>query len=83
MKDTAALQFGSFLSVFSNEHRNAPPINHQQRCLINGICGTLDIKSNYFDPSKRLKKVLKNWVRGDKGSVIFYFEGVLEILKVL
>ena len=27
-----------------------PPVNHQQKCLINGICNTFRIKSNYFCP---------------------------------
>ena len=36
------------VSLFSNKHQKVPPVNHQQIWLINGICGTLDIKSNYF-----------------------------------
>ena len=40
----------SFLSIFSNEHQKVPPVNHRQKCLINGICGTFDMKSNYFGP---------------------------------
>ena len=27
-----------------------PPVNHLQKCLINVICGTFDIKSNHFGP---------------------------------
>ena len=39
------------LSIFSNEHRKALPVNHQQECLlINGISGTFDIKSNHLGP---------------------------------
>ena len=51
----------SFLSAFSNEHQNVPPVNHQQKCLINGICGVFDVKSNYFDSLVPLKKILKKF----------------------
>ena len=47
-KDSAAPRFGHidvvFLSNFSNENQKVPPVNHQQKCLINGICGTFDLK---------------------------------------
>ena len=39
----------SFLSVFSNKNENVPPVIHQQKCLVNGICGNFDIKSDYID----------------------------------
>ena len=38
-------------SIFSNEHQKVPPVYHQQKCLINGICGASGIKSNYFGPT--------------------------------
>ena len=41
------------------------PCNHQQKCLINGICGIFDMKSNHVGkviPKK--PKVYKNWIRG-------------------
>ena len=66
-KDCSALHYFltdlSFLPIFSNQHPKVPPVNHQQNCLINGICGTCDIKSNYFGsviPRKLAVKVLKN-----------------------
>ena len=68
-KDAAAPRFGhgdvAFV-YFSNEQQKLPPVNHQRKCLINRICGTFDIKPNYFDPvvPKKAKKVLKNWIRG-------------------
>ena len=67
-KDASAQRFGRsnvFLFLFSNEHQKVPPVNYQQKSLINGIGGTFDIKSNYFGPviPKKLK-VLKNWIRG-------------------
>ena len=53
-KDATAPRFGhsdiGFLSISSNEHQNIPPVNHQQKCLINGISGTFDIKSNCLGP---------------------------------
>ena len=50
-----------FLSIFSNEHQKIPPANHQQKCLINGICDTFGIQSNYFGPvvPKKLKRFEK------------------------
>ena len=27
-----------------------PPVNHQQNCLMTGICGIFDVKSNHFGP---------------------------------
>ena len=48
-----------FLSISSNEHQNILPVNHhKQKCLIKGICGSFDIKSNYFGPviPKKRKK---------------------------
>ena len=57
---------GSFLSIFSNEHQNVMPVDHQQACFINGICDTLVMKSNYFGPviPKKLKKVSKTGQEG-------------------
>ena len=42
------------------------PFNHQQKCLINGICGIFDMKSNHVGKviPKKAKKVYKNWIRG-------------------
>ena len=53
---------------FSNEHQTVLLVNHQEKCLINGICGTFDIKSNHFGLviPKKAKKVWKNWIRGQK-----------------
>ena len=42
------------------------PFNHQQKCLINGICGIFDMKSNHVGkviPKKHFY-VYKNWIRG-------------------
>ena len=49
----------SFVFIFSDEHQKVLPVSHQQKCSINGICGTFDIKSNYFGPviPRKLKKV--------------------------
>ena len=51
-KDATALQFSHshlvFLSISNDKHQNVPPVNHHQKCLINGICGTSDMKSNCF-----------------------------------
>ena len=50
---TPQLRYGHrhvVLSNFSNEHRDVPPVNQQQKCLIKEICGTSDMKSNYFGP---------------------------------
>ena len=38
-------------SVLSNKHEKVQPVNHQQKCLINRICGTFDIKSDCFGPA--------------------------------
>ena len=48
----------SFLSISSDEYQNVPPINHQQKCSVNGICGTSNMKSNDGGPviSKKLSK---------------------------
>ena len=37
------------------------PFNHQQKCLINGICGIFDIKSNHVGKviPKKPKKFTK------------------------
>ena len=42
--------------------------NHQQKCLINGICGSSDIKSKYFGPKKlkRFEKFDKEAFKCDK-----------------
>ena len=42
------------------------PFSHQQKCLINGICGIFDMKSNHVGKMipKKPKKVYKNWIRG-------------------
>ena len=50
-----------FLYIFSNEHQNVQSVNHPQKYLINGICGSFDMKSNYFGPLilKKLKKMEK------------------------
>ena len=42
------------------------PFNHQQKCLINRICGIFDMKSNHVGKviPKKPKKVYKNWIRG-------------------
>ena len=42
------------------------PFNHQQKCLINGICGIFYMKSNHVGKviPKKPKKVYKNWIRG-------------------
>ena len=49
LKDDAVSQFGHsnvvFSLFFSKEHKKVLPINHQKKCLMNGICGTFDIKS--------------------------------------
>ena len=62
----------SFLSAFSNEHQNVPPVNHQQKCLINGICGVFDVKSNYFDSLVPLKNFLKKFTRGRLNAKIVF-----------
>ena len=35
------------LSISGNQHQNVKPVNHQQKCLINGICGIFDMKSDH------------------------------------
>ena len=41
------------------------PFNHQQKCLINGICGIFDMKSNHVGKViPKSQKVYKNWIRG-------------------
>ena len=61
-KDVTVPQFGHsdvvFCSICSKERQKVSPVNHQQKRLLNGICGTFDIKSNYFGPviPKKLKK---------------------------
>ena len=65
LKDAAAPRCSqSFLCIFSNEHQKVPPVNFQQKRLVKGICGTLDIKSNLFGPVIPIKpnKVLN--IRG-------------------
>ena len=47
-KDAAALLFGHSDVVLCHEHQKLLLLSHQQLCLINGICATFDIKSNYF-----------------------------------
>ena len=49
----------SFCLFFTNKHQNVPLVNYQQKCLINSICGILEVKSNYFGPvmPKKLKKL--------------------------
>ena len=42
-KDVAAARFGQSDVVFV--YQKVPPVNHQQKCLTNGICGTVLIKS--------------------------------------
>ena len=53
-KETTAPRFSQsdvfFLSIFSNEQQQVPPVNHKQKCLIKRICGTFDMKSNYYGP---------------------------------
>ena len=65
-KDAATrhLVIAMYLSIYSNEHQNVPLVNHQLKCLINGICGILDMKSNCFGRiiPKKLKK-LRNWIK--------------------
>ena len=51
--DTAALLFGQsnvvfFCFIFIKEYQKVPIVNYQQKCLINRIRGTFDIKSNKF-----------------------------------
>ena len=51
----------------SDAHQNEPLVNHQQKCLINGICCIFFTWSrNYLSPviPKKLKKVLRNWIEG-------------------
>ena len=40
----------------SNKHLNVPPVYHQQKCLINGICRIFYMKSNHF-----VQLYLKSW----------------------
>ena len=62
--DAAAPRFGViamyivFMSIFSNERQKVPPVNPQQKCLLNEIYGSFGMKSNYFGPvvHKKLKK---------------------------
>ena len=49
----------SALSIFRNEHQNAPPVNHQQKCFMNRICSISDVKSNYFNPASYLLSTLR------------------------
>ena len=63
-KDAAAPRFDHIdvvFSIFINEHQKIPSVNCQQKCLINGICSTFDIKPNYFGPviPKKLSKFWK------------------------
>ena len=46
------------IAAFMEGQRLKEEIRYQQKCLINGICGTFDIKSNYFGPviRKKLKR---------------------------
>ena len=50
-----------FLFISSNKHQNMLPVNHQQKCLIKGICGIFDMKSNHVGP---VIKVLEKLIRG-------------------
>ena len=52
-KDAVAQRFGHrdvVVIYFTNDHQKLPPVNHQEKCLVNGICGIFDKKSNYFGP---------------------------------
>ena len=41
------------------------PFNHQQKCLINGICGIFDMKSNHVGKViPKNQKSLRNWIKG-------------------
>ena len=42
----SALLFSHSDVVLSHGHQKHLPVSHQQQCLIKGICGTFDIKSN-------------------------------------
>ena len=54
-----------FFDYFTNKHQKVPRVNNQQKCLINGICGTFDIKSHNFGPAiPRNLKRFEKWVRG-------------------
>ena len=41
----------SFLSILSDKHQNVPPVNRQQKRIINGIFDTFEVKLNYFGPA--------------------------------
>ena len=67
-KDASAPQFGHscvFFCLF------IPPVNHHINCLRNGICGTFELKSNYFGPvmPTKLKKFGKIGEEGNRQSL--------------
>ena len=43
------------------------PFNHQQKCLINGICGIFDMKSNHV--GKVIPKKPKKFTKMDKRAI--------------
>ena len=43
------------------------PFNHQQKCLINGICGIFDMKSNHV--GKVIPKKPKKFTKLDKRAI--------------
>ena len=61
VKDAAVPQFSHddlVFVFFSNERQTVLLVNNQKKSLINGICGTFDIKSNHLGLviPKNLKK---------------------------
>ena len=51
----------------SNKHLNVPPVYHQQKCLINGICRIFYMKSNHF--VQLYLKSLKSFEKLDKMAI--------------
>ena len=53
--------------LFILERQKLLAVNHQPEYLTNGICGTFDIKSNYFGSliPEKLKKFKKIGQEGD------------------
>ena len=70
-KDAAAPRFGHSdvaccLFLVTNI-KKVLPVNHQQKCLINVICGVFLIKSNYF--GSMIPKKLKSFENLDKRAI--------------
>ena len=61
LKEAAAPRFDHgdvVFCLFLETNIKVPPVSHQQKRLIKGICSTFEMKSNYFDPviAKKVNK---------------------------